>query len=628
MGYINSATTTTLQLNLTDRGRNMMLSNGGFLDLFEKFSLSDCDIDYRNTQSHVDTTSTTNDSAQLGFLPDYTGNHQNFRESINNGYNIRNFIYATPETNVISDKAKSFVVTGFRGTDNAVKYYKEIEIDVYLHDILVLYKLLASKYVGDHKDILSSNPTTIENNINTFFADVLEVRNNTQYLEFLNTLSEFGVGQYLNFWDSIRVYDGTSFKTTDFNLVPEKDYGYFNSIALAGGAYVKTNGKGVHDGISFDQTPLSGIKIPSPFSMMFSPAIDSQTNRYTLGSGPAGIGFAAYDMGYLNCGGTNLWNNTGEAYPSFIMDNQINGWATEVNDINNVFVGFVSSIGMESSIPMSDFENMGYSNINTTVPSARLVIDVTQTDTSPTYYPIKLARLTKKEGEYANINNEQGLGINITKTTHPSDTLGLLLGNLEYTSNWNTNQQGRKSLGPYMSIQPSKDNGKFVTANKVKAQTDPYYTLGTRMLKMMDNIFTNLAGQGSQYWKTDTYSGGFKAGVSGTSINNYNISIPITWQIYASSQPNAIPCKATVRFKFNKAALTRSISYNTVSSQNYYRMFDNDNFYFFGEAGETLDKFTRDPRGFGIVSASTYPFQTSANTAIFRKLIKGQQLNY
>ena len=161
MGYINSATTTTLQLNLTDRGRNMMLSNGGFLDLFEKFSLSDCDIDYRNTQSHVDTTSTTNDSAQLGFLPDYTGNHQNFRESINNGYNIRNFIYATPETNVISDKAKSFVVTGFRGTDNAVKYYKEIEIDVYLHDILVLYKLLASKYVGDHKDILSSNPTTI-----------------------------------------------------------------------------------------------------------------------------------------------------------------------------------------------------------------------------------------------------------------------------------------------------------------------------------------------------------------------------------------------------------------------------------------------------------------------------------
>jgi hypothetical protein len=65
-----------------------------------------------------------------------------------------------------------------------------------------------------------------------------------------------------------------------------------------------------------------------------------------------------------------------------------------------------------------------------------------------------------------------------------------------------------------------------------------------------------------------------------------------------------------------------------VSSQNYYRIFDNDNFYFFGEAGETLDKFTRDPRGFNAASASTYPFQTSASTYIFRKLIKGQQLNY
>ena len=65
MGYINSATTTTLQLTLTDRGRNMMLRNGGFLDLFQKFSLSDCDIDYRNTQLHADTTSTTNDSECL-----------------------------------------------------------------------------------------------------------------------------------------------------------------------------------------------------------------------------------------------------------------------------------------------------------------------------------------------------------------------------------------------------------------------------------------------------------------------------------------------------------------------------------------------------------------------------------
>ena len=630
MGYINSATTTTLQLTLTDRGRNMMLRNGGFFDFFDKFSLSDCDIDYRNTQLHADTTITSNNSAQLGFLPDVTGNHQNFRKAVNNGYKVKNFIYATPETNKIVSKPNTAVVVGIKQTDNSVKYYKEIELDVYLHDIIVLYKLLSSKYINDHKDILSSNPTTIEGNIKTFFEDVLDIRSNAQYLEFLNKLSSFGVGQYLNFWDSVKVYDGSSFKTQDIKLVPEKDYGYFNSIALAGGAFVKINGKGENTGVSFEQTPLSGIKIPSPFSMMFSPGLDNNGTRYTLGSGPAGIGFAAYDMGYLNCGGTQIWNNTGEAYPSFIMNNNLNGWATNVNDIAKVFVGFVSTISLESSIPTQSegFGEEGYANINTTIPTARLVTDVTQSETSPTYYPIKLARLTKKEGEYIKINNENAFGLQITKTSHPSDTLGLLLGNLEYTSDWNTNQQGLKASAPYFSIQPSKDNGLFVTADKVSASSDPYYTLGTRMIKMADDIFTTLAGQSNQYWKTDTYSGGFKGGLSGSSIDNYNISIPITWNLHSTQDVNAVPCKATIRFKFNKAALTRSISYNNVSSQNYYRMFDNDNFYFFGEAGETLDKFTRDPRGFGAASASTYPFQTSANTAIFRKLIKGQQLNY
>ena len=80
-------------------------------------------------------------------------------------------------------------------------------------------------------------------------------------LEFLNTLSSFGVGQYLDFWDSVKVYDGSSFNTHNVKLVPEKDYGYFNSIALAGGAFVKVNGKGENTGISLENTGISR-KIP------------------------------------------------------------------------------------------------------------------------------------------------------------------------------------------------------------------------------------------------------------------------------------------------------------------------------------------------------------------------------
>ena len=67
MAYITSATTTTLELQLTDEGRRRVLESKSLTSLFEKFAISDADIDYRNTQQHADTNATTNDSAQLGY---------------------------------------------------------------------------------------------------------------------------------------------------------------------------------------------------------------------------------------------------------------------------------------------------------------------------------------------------------------------------------------------------------------------------------------------------------------------------------------------------------------------------------------------------------------------------------
>ena len=73
MGFINSASTTTLNLKLTDAGRKHLLNGGNVLNMFDKFGVSDGDIDYNNTQKHVDTSATLNDSDLLGFLPDITG---------------------------------------------------------------------------------------------------------------------------------------------------------------------------------------------------------------------------------------------------------------------------------------------------------------------------------------------------------------------------------------------------------------------------------------------------------------------------------------------------------------------------------------------------------------------------
>ena len=66
MGYISAQTATTLTVQLTEQGRQLMLSTGSFISLFDKFVISDGDIDYRNTQAHGDSSSTANNSAQLG----------------------------------------------------------------------------------------------------------------------------------------------------------------------------------------------------------------------------------------------------------------------------------------------------------------------------------------------------------------------------------------------------------------------------------------------------------------------------------------------------------------------------------------------------------------------------------
>tara|TARA_R110001583_G_scaffold44936_1_gene142160 strand:+ start:352 stop:1647 length:1296 start_codon:yes stop_codon:yes gene_type:complete len=427
----------------------------------------------------------------------------------------------------------------------------------------------------------------------------------------------------MNFWDSIKVYDGTTLKTSTIKLVADKDYSYYNALALAGGAYM---GRGEHTGIDFAGTNLKGIKMASPFSMVFSPGLNDNSSRYIKGAGTAGIGFGAYDIGYLNAGGLSAWDTNLNPYPMFTMNSTLNGWATQTYNIKSLFIGFVTTIDMESSVSLNDdgFGNEGYESISTTIPSARLVLNVATSDLSPTYYPIKLERLTTQVGEYVNISGKNQKGINITETTHPTDTFGLLAGSLEYSSSWNRAEQGLKSSSPYFNLYPSKDNSNQSIAARVKSEQQPYYTLGTRMMKMADNIFVGVGGQNNNYWLTDTWSGGFKSGLSGASVSSYNISIPVTWSIYSQEDPQAAPCKVTVRFKFNKDAVTESISYNNVDAQNYYRTYDNATLKWYGEAGTDLSSYSDDPRGHGYTTGTTYAWQTEGGKALYRKLISGQ----
>ena len=131
-------------------------------------------------------------------------------------------------------------------------------------------------------------------------------------------------------------------------------------------------GRGEHTGIDFAGTNLKGVKLASPFSMVFSPGLNDNSSRFLKGCGGAGIGFGAYDIGYLNAGGLSAWDSNTNPYPMFTMNSTLNGWATQDYNIKSVFIGFVTTIDMESSVPLSKdgFGNEGYESISTTIPSA------------------------------------------------------------------------------------------------------------------------------------------------------------------------------------------------------------------------------------------------------------------
>ena len=628
MGFIKSASTTTLRLKLTDEGREQILNGGNLIDLFTRFSLSDGDIDYKSTKTHADSSALLNDSDQLGFIPDVTGDETTFRNSVNIGYKCKNYIWAKPEKTSVTAIPNKFVSVGIKGTDGTTRYYRDnVVIDVYLHDYFVLNKLLMSRYVGDHKDVLTQtiSATTIESEMSAYFKTTLGLNSNSDYGVLLDKLSEYGVGQYLDFWSGVKVYDGNSLNTEKIHLESYDDSDYYNSLALAGGGFVMGGiTRGEHTGMEFEGTNIKGLKIASPFSMLFSPAYNSKHNKFKAGAGNASIGFGAFDMGYLNVGGVSSWDSNEESYPKFIMSNTLNGWSTDISDIKNIFIGFVSAIDMETK--SINFNNEGYDKITTIIPTSRMVIDVSAGESSPKYYPIKLKRLAKTTDKIVNISTEVQ-GIEITDTNHPTDTYGLLSSSLEYVSDWNSTQKGFKSSAPYFNISPSKDGG-TTSANKVANKTEPYYTLGSRMMDMTDTIFTSLASQTSEYWKTDVYSGGFKSGLSGSSRSLYNISVPIKWTIYSDENKDASPVNVTVRFKFNKGAVLDSILFDNSLSQDYYRIYDNPTFKFYGEAGETLSSYSTDPRGHGYTTGDTFSWRTNQNKQLFRKLISGQEIKF
>ena len=89
MGFVSSASSVYLDVQLTNYGRGVVLT-GDLKTRITKFSLSDIDIDYRLP---INTGHTA--ASQGGLIPDVSGNHVDCAAGINDGFKCSSYIHQT-----------------------------------------------------------------------------------------------------------------------------------------------------------------------------------------------------------------------------------------------------------------------------------------------------------------------------------------------------------------------------------------------------------------------------------------------------------------------------------------------------------------------------------------------------
>ena len=104
MGFNNSASTTTLQVHLTEYGRRLLFQ-GSLGDTIKTFTLGDSDRDYRN-----------NEELGNGFVPDVTGDYEGV-SSLNSGFTIKHKLCYT---------GKQGNIKNYRQVEKAIKKNKYV----------------------------------------------------------------------------------------------------------------------------------------------------------------------------------------------------------------------------------------------------------------------------------------------------------------------------------------------------------------------------------------------------------------------------------------------------------------------------------------------------------------------
>ena len=373
MGYISSASTVYMDFNLTDAGRNAMVT-GDLSQAITKFALSDGDIDYRQPTSTGHTV-----VAQGGFLTDVTGTHNSCSGAITAGYQqnpdamLQLDVTASINTgtgNPGGTTSTPQVVVGYTNEiTGQMEYYSSLEVEVYLHDYLVLQKHLMQAFPDAHQllyEYQSGGTITPQIWKDAFLNGFVQLSGQTfnasHLKQALNLIQSVpGRGQFLDFYDEVKIKDSASFLDDSFYISATTQSLTNNLASFIQRQFMMDAGSTISDAGSGPQQ----LDVVKPFRLDNQDSLPN-VNEYLTnhpyqlsfsnkgaqyhGNGPAGLGLSSQGFGYLvlpqqtSFAASTL--NTNARYPDWqnatFNTNVDYQYATGTQDFATYALGFVS----------------------------------------------------------------------------------------------------------------------------------------------------------------------------------------------------------------------------------------------------------------------------------------------
>jgi hypothetical protein len=551
MGYISSASTVYMDFHLTEAGRNVLVT-GDLSQAISKFALSDGDIDYRQPPSTGHSV-----TAQGGYLTDVTGVHNSCTASVNAGYTLNEntkpmlFVDVDATTNTGGGGAittqQQQVVLGFdENGDGVQQHYSMIEVEVYLHDYMVLQKHLMQAFPSAHRLLYEGQsggtitPAIWKSAFKDAFVNFSSTTtfNSTTLQQCLDAIKSMpGRGQFLDFYDSVHVKDGANLLDDSFRFSAQTDTLINNMSSFITQQHIMDQGiLGGNGGSGPSQ-----LDNPKPYTLQSMDEKSNQTLSKTFpfqlsfsnlagtgkqGNGPGGLGFSTQGFGYLVLPQQTTFlqsiNDNTAKYPNWSdsnFDPNINYETTNQDgSITTYALGFVPSWLIENFSTEGTLLTLTNNNLSETVSYANPVNTQNPVGSyDAVEYVIPTIRKRKNDHEYTSKNWYYPIPTpyldgtietvdGATNMTIPSDatnsnatlqllspgnylsTWGIIQGNLEYVNEGITQSQ----IFGETKFKPSTMSPPFTQTNNGINQGGRYYNYLSRMLLETDKMFSQI----------------------------------------------------------------------------------------------------------------------------------------